>query len=131
MNMGFPGYVHEQAWPKWDPDKVVDETVNIAVQCKRESEGRDHGILTDPVERARELAMANPNIQRFTAGKTIVKEIYVPGKNLQHRCEVAASPIVPDGASSCSNPVTAAKPSLPWRVCAINRGKSHPGQYSR
>ena len=36
--------------------------------------------LTDPVERARELAMANGNIQRYIEGKNIVKEIYVPGK---------------------------------------------------
>ncbi|NLM53416.1 MAG: leucine--tRNA ligase [Firmicutes bacterium] len=80
VNMGFPGYVHEQAWPKWDPDKVVDETVNIAVQVNGRVRGEITVSLTDPVERARELAMANPNIQRFTAGKTIVKEIYVPGK---------------------------------------------------
>ncbi len=80
VNMGFPGYVHAQEWPTWDPEKVVDETVNIAVQVNGRVRGEITVSLDDPVERARELAMANPNIVRYTEGKTIVKEIYVPGK---------------------------------------------------
>jgi len=80
VNMGFPGYVHQQQWPQWDPAKVVDETVSIAVQINGKVRGEITVSVDDPVERARELAMANPNIVRHTEGKTIVKEIYVPGK---------------------------------------------------
>ena len=80
VRMGFPGYVHAQKWPKWDPDKVIEETVDIAVQINGKVRGEITVSLTDPVERARELAMANGNIQRYIEGKNIVKEIYVPGK---------------------------------------------------
>ncbi|HHT72272.1 MAG TPA: leucine--tRNA ligase [Firmicutes bacterium] len=80
VRMGFPGYVHAQEWPKWDPDKVIEETVDIAVQINGKVRGEITVSLTDPVERARELAMANGNIQRYIEGKNIVKEIYVPGK---------------------------------------------------
>ncbi len=80
VRMGFPGYVHAQDWPKWDPEKTVEETVAIAVQVNGRVRGEITVSLTDTVEKARELAMANDNIVRFTEGKTIVKEIYVPGK---------------------------------------------------
>ena len=63
-----------------DPDKVIEETVDIAVQINGKVRGEITVSLTDPVERARELAMANGNIQRYIEGKNIVKEIYVPGK---------------------------------------------------
>lgn len=80
VRMGFPGYVHAQDWPKWNPEKTVEETVAIAVQVNGRVRGEITVSLTDTVEKARELAMANDNIVRFTEGKTIVKEIYVPGK---------------------------------------------------
>lgn len=80
VNMGFPGYVSSQVWPKWDPEKIVEDTVAIAVQVNGKVRGEITVSLTDTVDQARELAMANENIVRFTEGKTIVKEIYVPGK---------------------------------------------------
>ena len=80
VRMGFPGYVHAHTWPKWDPEKTVEDTVAIAVQVNGKVRGEITVSLTDTVEKARELAMANDNIVRFTEGKTIVKEIYVPGK---------------------------------------------------
>ena len=78
--LGFPGMVNEQPWPTWDEAKTVEQTVDIAVQVNGRVRGQITVDLTDPVELARAKALGNENILRFVEGKTIVKEIYVPGR---------------------------------------------------
>ncbi|NLJ74312.1 MAG: leucine--tRNA ligase [Firmicutes bacterium] len=80
VNLGFPGMVNEQSWPTWDEEKTVEQTVDIAVQVNGRVRGQITVDLTDPVELARAKALDNENILRFVEGKTIVKEIYVPGR---------------------------------------------------
>jgi len=78
--MGFGGMITEQTWPKYDPNKVVDDVIELAVQVN----GKVRGLISLPidatVEVAKELAMADEKIKMFLEGKTIVKEIFVAGK---------------------------------------------------
>lgn len=78
--MGFEGMITEQTWPTFNPDKVVDDVIEMAVQIN----GKVRGTISIPVdataEYARELALADEKVKLFTDGKTIVKEIFVPGK---------------------------------------------------
>ncbi len=78
--LGFEGMVTEQTWPKFDPEKVVDDVIEMAVQIN----GKVRSTITIPndasKEDAHELAFNDEKIKQFTEGKTVVKEIFVPGK---------------------------------------------------
>ena len=72
--------VHQQAWPEWSEELAADEFITLVVQVN----GKVRDRLEVPVgiseERAKELALASPGAQRHTAGKEMVKVIYVPGR---------------------------------------------------
>lgn len=78
--MNFGGMITGQTWPKYDPEKVIDSVVEMAVQIN----GKVRSTITLPIDasqaEAHELAMADEKIKVFTDGKQIVKEIFVPGK---------------------------------------------------
>ena len=78
--LGFAGMLNEQSWPTFDEEKTIAQTIAIGVQVNGKVRGDVTVNLDDSQEVAREKVMANDNIQRAIAGKTIVKEIYVPGR---------------------------------------------------
>lgn len=71
-----------EPWPVADPAKMVESTITIPVSVN----GKLRHKLELPVdaseERIRELALADPGVQRHLAGATIRKVIYVPGRML-------------------------------------------------
>ncbi len=77
---GFEGTLHDSSWPVYDEAKTVDDVIEMAVQIN----GKVRAKITLPsdadAQRAREIAMENENIQAYTNGKKVVKEIYIPGK---------------------------------------------------
>ncbi len=78
--LGYENMISDQQWPKWDENKTVDDEIEMAVQIN----GKVRGKIVIPVdadkEMAKEKALNDENIVKFIEGKTIVKEIYVPGK---------------------------------------------------
>jgi len=76
----FGGMLNEQSWPTWDEAKTVEKTVEIGVQVNGKLRGTIEVNVDDPQEAAREKALDNEAVQRALDGKTIVKEIYVPGR---------------------------------------------------
>jgi leucyl-tRNA synthetase len=68
------------AWPSFDAKLVVEDSITMAVQVM----GKTRGTLTVPADISKEdfLAMAKSDekISKYLEGKTIVKEIYIPGK---------------------------------------------------
>ena len=79
-NLGFSGMLNEQTWPQWDEEKTIAQTIAIGVQINGKVRGEITVGLNDSAEVAKAKVMANENIQRSLEGKTIVKEIYVPGR---------------------------------------------------
>ena len=73
--------IHEQDWPSWDPAMLVQKTREIPVQINGKVRGRITIAVDADEETIRESALAEPNVQRYTEGKEIVK-IIVPGKKL-------------------------------------------------
>jgi len=69
-----------EAWPVFEPALCVDDVIEMAVQVN----GKVRGRVTLPVKAtedvAREAALVADGVAAFTAGKTIKKFIYVPGK---------------------------------------------------
>lgn len=78
--LGFGGMLNEQSWPQYDEEKTIAQTIAIGVQVNGKLRGDVTVNLDDTQEVAREKVMANENIQRAIEGKTVVKEIYVPGR---------------------------------------------------
>ena len=79
-NNVFGGILSQQKWVSYDENLCVDESVEIVVQIN----GKVRAKLTVPAgidkEKQIELAMADPAIKSQIDGKTIVKQIAVPGK---------------------------------------------------
>ena len=76
---GSPSII-KTPWPGYDPEKVVDETVTYIFQVNGKLRARlDLPKDTDKEELLR-LARANDRVRQFTDGKTVRKEIVVPGK---------------------------------------------------
>ena len=75
---GFSGMVTEQHWPEFDEEKCVEATVEIALQLC----GKIKARIVVPADISKEDAIAEAK-KRLAAeldGKTIVKEVCVPGK---------------------------------------------------
>ncbi len=78
--MNFGGAVHYASWPEYDEEKTKESTVEIALQIM----GKVRSRITVPVDISKDeaiaLAKADEKIAAAIEGKTIKKEIYVPGK---------------------------------------------------
>ena len=68
------------AWPTWDEDKCVDETIEIAVQVSGKIKNRIHVPADIDEAGALELAKADEKVAAALEGKTIIKELYVKGR---------------------------------------------------
>jgi leucyl-tRNA synthetase len=72
--------VWEEPWPKADPALLESETVTLVVQVNgkvRDSIDVPAEISADEVKR---LAVERPNVQRHLDGKSVVREVVVPGR---------------------------------------------------
>ena len=75
---GFDGMITEQHWPEFDEAKCVESTVEIAIQLC----GKIKARIEVPADISKEdaIAEAKKRIAAELDGKTIIKEICVPGK---------------------------------------------------
>ena len=78
--MGFDQHIVNQAWPVYDEEKCKESLVEIVLQVC----GKIKAKVKIPADLSKEemlaQAKANEAIQAALEGKTIVKEIVVPGK---------------------------------------------------
>ncbi len=76
--------IHISSWPQYDVDKIISDTIIIAVQVNgklRETfEIQDSRIKNQ--EEVEKMAKESENVKRHLEGKTIRKVIYIPGKIL-------------------------------------------------
>ncbi|MGE5596509.1 MAG: class I tRNA ligase family protein, partial [Hyphomicrobiales bacterium] len=80
--LGKPYSIHQQRWPRFDPDLARDEEVEIVLQVN----GKVRDRLTLPAgateEQARAAAFASPRMAELLGGKEPRRVIYVPGRLL-------------------------------------------------
>ena len=78
--MGGKGFCSQAEWPIHDEAKTVDATIEIAVQVN----GKMKSVITVSAKADKEeafaAAKADEKVIAALEGKTVVKEIYVPGK---------------------------------------------------
>ncbi len=80
--MGHTGPVFKQSWPKFDEALAREESLEIPVQVNGKLRGKVTVALDASLEDIKAAALADPNVQAHTAGKDVVKVIYVPAKLL-------------------------------------------------
>ncbi len=77
---GGKGLLSLSPWPEYDEAKTVDSTIEIAVQVC----GKLKSTITVSADADKDAAIAaakaDPKVAEAISGKTVVKEIYVPGK---------------------------------------------------
>jgi len=78
--IGGAGFLSLASWPEYDEAKTVDDEIEIAVQIMGKLKGTILIPKDAPKEEAVAAAKADPKIAPSLEGKTVVKEIYVPGK---------------------------------------------------
>ncbi|MDE2978806.1 MAG: leucine--tRNA ligase, partial [Acidobacteriota bacterium] len=78
--LGYEGLICHQEWPAYDPELVVDETINVVVQVM----GKKRDVLQVSADSDKatleQLALASDNARRFMDGKEPRKVIVVPGR---------------------------------------------------
>ncbi|MCR5733447.1 MAG: leucine--tRNA ligase [Lachnospiraceae bacterium] len=77
---GFEKTIAETSWPEYDADAIKEATIEIGVQVS----GKLKGTVTLEQDEDKDSAISKakevPSVKAFLEGKTIIKEIYVPGK---------------------------------------------------
>jgi leucyl-tRNA synthetase len=78
--LGHEGTIAFAPWPTWDESKLAVDTIELAVQIS----GKTRGSIRVPagIDQAGALAAvrADEKLARFLDGKTVRREIYVPGR---------------------------------------------------
>lgn len=82
--LGEKGSVHTSSWPKFDPKKLVEETVVVVVQVNGKLRGTVKIDKSEAEDKSHVISEAkkNESINKWIENKLIKKEIYVPGKIL-------------------------------------------------
>ncbi len=78
QTVGFENRLYQQTWPTYDEEKTREDMVEIAIQVN----GKLRGTITVAADADKETALtaAKEALADKITGKTIVKEIFVPGR---------------------------------------------------
>ncbi len=74
------GMLNEQKWVEYDESKCKDDLIEIVVQVNGKLKAKLSASADIGKDDALALAKANEKISQLIAGKTVVKEIFVPSK---------------------------------------------------
>lgn len=69
-----------QPWPTYDPDKIVEDEVEMIVQVNGKVRAKMKMAKDTDRDEAEKLALADENVKKFTDGKDIKKVIVIPNK---------------------------------------------------
>jgi leucyl-tRNA synthetase len=67
-------------WPKYDDSKLKVDTITLAIQIAGKMRGTIEVAADIEKDEAIRLARTEESVQKFLEGKTIRREIYVPGR---------------------------------------------------
>ena len=78
--LGEKESIAHASWPKWDEAALVQDTVEVPVQVNGKVKAKINVSPDADKDAMIEAALADAKIQESTTGKTIVKQIAVPGR---------------------------------------------------
>ena len=74
------GFVADCTWPAYDPTALIEDEIEVVLQVNGKRRDSITVPIATPKEEIEALALANARVQEFSAGLTVRKVIYVPGK---------------------------------------------------
>ncbi|GAA5510479.1 leucine--tRNA ligase [Novipirellula caenicola] len=80
MLLGGEGCVAKAAWPEWDEAALVESSIEIPVQINGKIKAKINVAPDAGKDQLIEIALADAKVSEQLAGKTIVKQIVVPGR---------------------------------------------------
>ncbi|GKV69527.1 leucine--tRNA ligase [Sporosarcina sp. NCCP-2716] len=78
--LGHNGSITYVQWPEYDEDKLVDDTVEIAVQINGKVRAKIMVAKDITKEELEKEALANEEVRKWTDGKELKKVIAIPGR---------------------------------------------------
>ena len=89
--LGEKGNLLKAPWPKYDAALAKEEEIEIPVQVNGKLRSRVVVSADASEDVVLERALADEKVRAAIAGKQVVKKIYVPGQDGQHRREVGCA----------------------------------------
>ncbi|MFT7519591.1 MAG: leucyl-tRNA synthetase [Kiritimatiellia bacterium] len=80
QRLGREGCAALAPWPQFDEAKLAVDTINMVIQVNGKVRGRVSMPADASKEQALDLAKADENVAKYLQGKTLVREIVVPGR---------------------------------------------------
>ncbi len=78
--LGHDGSITYVSWPEYDEEKLVDDTVEIAVQINGKVRAKVMVAKDITKEELEKEALANEEVRKWTDGKELKKVIAIPGR---------------------------------------------------
>ena len=78
--LGHENTLAYEPWPAYDADMCKDDTVEIGVQVNGKVKGTVEIAVDEDKDEALSKAKSVEGVARAVEGKTVIKEIYVPGR---------------------------------------------------
>jgi leucyl-tRNA synthetase len=78
--LGHAASLAYESWPEADPQHLVEQTVQIAVQVAGKTRATIELAPDASEDQAKQAALEDPRVARHTTGKTVRKVVYVPGR---------------------------------------------------
>ena len=79
-NIGNDSSVFLSSWPEYNENKLVKNSINIAIQVNGKLRAAIEVDINKPKEEILKLSKENSNVKYFLDNKEIIREIYIPGK---------------------------------------------------
>ena len=80
VELGFGGELQDAQWPEVDEAALVQDEIELMLQVNGKLRGKFRVAAQADRDTIEKVAIANPDVQRHVAGKTIRKVVVVPGR---------------------------------------------------
>jgi leucyl-tRNA synthetase len=80
QKLGNTDSIAEATWPEVDATALVQSSIELVVQVNGKVRGKIQVAIDEPKDAIEQIALNEPNVQRFTEGNTVRKVIVVPGR---------------------------------------------------
>ena len=78
--LGKSGSIHRASWPEYNPEAIQAQRVTIAVQVNGRLRDTIEVAASASAEEVQRQAQARERVQHFTAGQSVKRVVYVPGR---------------------------------------------------
>ncbi len=78
--LGHDESIELAGWPQWDETALVADVITLVVQVNGKVRGKVEVAVDADKDAVEQVALAEPNVQRFVEGKQVRKIIVVPGR---------------------------------------------------